>query len=496
MRFRRSRLVDLASGRVGLPQDVLVSGARLYRGGPILRTAAEEMIDLEGRYVLPGLWDEHVHFDLWAAAKTRFDISDCISANQVLNRLAARLLQLPYAEPIIAFGARRERWSDKTNTQALDAVTGSHPVAILMKDLGNAWVNSAGLHQWGFSELAHGSVSSGFLDRQETAHLVERLDQVDRARRTTAIAHAQHAAAAKGIVGIVDLQAGRGRIDQWRSRAQSTKHCLQIRIACWPDTVGDWVATGLTSGMPLDQAGWLSAGPLKIVADGSVASHAAWCTHSHPLPLGAHENPDVANISITELSELMSLAERSGINVAVHAIGQAIVSQVLDCFSETGAHGSIEHATVVRSEDLVQMADLGLTAGVQPARGCADGQNRALPRSRDPEHLQALATMARAGIPLRFGSDAPTAPLDPWLAISLAVNGAADEANPQPSQTLSIAQALRSSTAGISQLVPGGQADLVVLEQNPLTMDPRKLADIRPYLTMSQGRITYWADAD
>lgn len=495
MMLRHARLLDLASGRVGLPHDIWVGQERLHRGGQAPANSDDEEIDLAGRFVMPGLWDAHVHFDLWAAAGARPDLSECTSARDTLDQLAARLRRLAPGAPMIAMGARDSQWPDLPDTRELDAISADHPVAVCMADLHTVWVNSLGLRRWGFVDRADGTATSGVLRESDAFTMEDRLDQLDQIHRGESLALAQSQAAARGIVGIVDMQTGQHRIDEWRHRAADAEQRLQVHIACWPDTIDDWVATGLATGAGLDEDGWLTAGGLKVIGDGSVSSRTAWCSESYANPAPGVSPHGTPNISAAELSRLMSLAERSGISVSVHAIGDAAVARTLDCFAETGAHGRIEHATVMHDRDLARMAKLGVIASVQPAQILADQQGFSQVWTTMPDHLHALASMAQAHIGLVFGSDAPVAPLDPWLAISAAVSGGAPgKPTWQPDERLSIGQALRASTAGVNQLVPGGRADLVVLDADPHQLSAPELAQVRPYLTMSRGRVTYRRD--
>ena len=488
MRLRHARLINLVSGRASAPRDLLVSDDRLLRTADA--AVDDEVIDLGGRFVMPGLWDAHVHFDLWAASRVRLDVSECTSAAETLATVHAELTHMPAGKPLIAVGARNTIWSDVPGTCALDAVSGDHPVAVCMNDLHCVWVNTAGLRVWGFPDRATGSDASGILREHDAFALEDRLDEVDRHQRAAALTSAQSDAAARGVVGIVDMQTGDHRIDDWRERAATRHQKLRVRIACWPATVNDWVSTGLSSGEGLDDAGWLTSGPLKVIADGSISARTAWCALPYVHPAQGVDAHGQADVSTAELSHLMSLAERNGISMAVHAIGDAAVTRVVDCFTETGAHGSIEHATVMREHDLARMAALGLTASVQPVHRHSGGHGPDIVWAGQPDRLNAWSTMADAGIVLTLGSDAPVASLDPWRAISAAVCADAENLG---SEHLDIGQALRASTDGISQLVPGGRADLVVVDDNPFSLPPAALAGITPRLTIAHGRITHRA---
>ena len=112
------------------------------------------------------------------------------------------------------------------------------------------------------------------------------------------------------------------------------------------------------------------------------------------------------------------------------------------------------------------------------------------------EHLR---WMAEVGIPLRLGSDAPVAPLDPWLAMAAAVHRSADEREPwAPEQALTPQEALAASTDGITSIEVGGPGDLVLLDDDPMREDLHGTAEqaahlrgMRPLATVVRGRLVH-----
>ncbi|MET0467537.1 MAG: amidohydrolase family protein, partial [Aeromicrobium sp.] len=128
-----------------------------------------------------------------------------------------------------------------------------------------------------------------------------------------------------------------------------------------------------------------------------------------------------------------------------------------------------EHAQLMTREDIAQLAELGVRASVQPAhllddrdvteRLWADRADRCFPWRR----------LLDAGVDVAFGSDAPVAPLDPWVAMAAAVHRSADDRAPwNPAEALSAAEALAASVDGRDTLRVGGRADLVLLDRDPL----------------------------
>ncbi|WP_262425621.1 amidohydrolase family protein [Brachybacterium sp. Z12] len=174
------------------------------------------------------------------------------------------------------------------------------------------------------------------------------------------------------------------------------------------------------------------------------------------------------------LRDALTRAKAQGLSAAVHAIGDAAAQVALDAIRTVGIERArIEHAQMLTDDDIDAMAALGVTASVQPAHLLDD---RDATEAVWPGHgIQAfrLRDLLDAGVPLALGSDAPVAPLDPWLAMAAAVHRSADERPGwHPEQQLQPREALAASTDGIASLQVGGVGDVVLLEGDPFADVP------------------------
>ncbi|MCI1747946.1 MAG: amidohydrolase family protein [Acidipropionibacterium sp.] len=131
-------------------------------------------------------------------------------------------------------------------------------------------------------------------------------------------------------------------------------------------------------------------------------------------------------VSPEELVALMDRARDAGLRPAVHAIGDLAVSTVLDAFDRCGAGGSLEHAQLVDDADLPRFAALGVTASIQPAHLVDDRDATDVIWADRAQRSFRFRDLLDAGARLTMGSDAPVSPVDPWLAIRVAVERTGD----------------------------------------------------------------------
>lgn len=431
----------------------------------------EELVRADGRWIIPGLWDQHVHMGQWVQMSTRLDLAKTCSATEVLSVVAehARAMDAQGEGPndgvIIGQGYRVSGWSERAEPGALDAIADGRAVLLISGDGHTGWLSSKALQRFGLAG------PDRLIDENAWFELYSRLGELAPASSTlTDQYRAQiRAAHARGIVGITDFEYY-SSINRWPELVEANVGSLRVRAAFYPEYLNDVVSQGLKTGDAL--APLVTVGPLKIIADGSLSSMTAHCCDPYGAP--AAMTRGTANYSPPELEGLLSLATEAGLDVAVHAIGDAAATHALDAFERTGARGSIEHAQLMATRDIERMASLNITASVQPAHLLDDRSVIDRVWADRAERVFAFRTMREAGVTLALGSDAPVAPLDPWLAIDAAVYRAepGDDAW-MPNETLTQAEALFVSTNSEGPVRVGSLADLVLLEDNPLETRPR-----------------------
>ncbi len=467
--------------------DVLVRDGRIAEVLPAATAAAwpgTERLDLGGRWLIPGLWDQHVHFAQWAQTARRLDVSRAASAAEAASLVRERVLAAPEPgapgeELLVGFGFHDALWPDLPTRALLDEAAGTRPVILIAGDLHCSWLNTAAA-----ALLAPGSTEA-VLREDASFAVTSSLTAGDEATLDRWAAEAQRAAAARGVVGVVDFEYG-WTIDTWARRIAAGARDLRVEAGVYREDVERAIALGLRTGSAVEgTAGLLTLGRFKVISDGSLNTRTALCRHAYPD--GGH---GVANLSPEELLADMRLAAANGIEPAVHAIGDEANHRALDAFEALGSGGRIEHAQLVDPADIPRFARLGVTASVQPEHAMDDRDTADRLWASTAANAFPLASLADAGARLAFGSDAPVAPLDPWAAIASAVGRSRDGREPwHPEQAIPAGLALASSVR--SEIAAGEPADVAVLDADPLAASADELRAMPVAATLLAGRLTH-----
>lgn len=475
------------------PHDVVLAGGRIVDiapAGALKHPASAAVLDADDGWLMPGLWDHHVHLTQWALRAAREPLDHASSAAEATRIMAAAPVLADGRR--IGTGYRDALWADEPERLLLDAATGDVPTYLINADVHSVWLNTAALRREG-----HDPLGSGVLRELPAFEISRRLNAIDPARGDVLVDAAARGAAMRGIVGVVDLDMAWNE-DAWVRRLAAGFDALRIRFGIYPADLPRAVAEGLRTGDAVRDAAsdLVRVGPFKVITDGSLGTRTAACSHPYP---GTHGDHGVMTVPPEELLELMTVATAGGLESAVHAIGDVANSNALDAFARTGAVGTIEHAQLVAHADLHRFARLGVAASVQPAHAVDDRDIADHEWAAQTALAYPLRALADAGAELRFGSDAPVSALDPWTAIAAAVYRTNDDRpawHPEQSVPFELARAASTERGSGSDAVgiePGAVADLALCEADPRVADAAGLRGMRVAATMIAGRLTHRA---
>jgi hypothetical protein len=485
--LRNARIV----GGTGDPADIEISEGVIASVRPTssqFGPVVGEVIDVDGRWVTPGLWDHHVHFEQWAIARARVDLSGASSAAEAARVIGAAASR--HRDLIVGVGFRDALWPDVPTAELLDRATGETAAVLVSGDLHSAWLNTAARRRFDLP------VAASDLLREQAAFDVQlAVADLPRERVEALVTDAAGAAAARGVVGIVDFEwpdIG----PTWQERIAGGLTSLRVRCSVWPQNLDDAIGRAMHTGDPLSAtSGLATMGSLKVIIDGSLNTRTAYCFQAYPgeEATGAHGR---LTVEPAELVDLLTRARAAGLSAAVHAIGDHANSIALDAFEIAGYgpsdRSSIEHAQLLTERDIERMARLGLVASVQPEHALDDRDVADRYWAGRTDRAFAYRSLLDAGVPLALGSDAPVAPLDPWGAIAAAVHRSRNDRPPwHPEQQISAEDALPASSHTTVEV--GRVADLAVVDHDPFSCEPDALRTMPVAATMLGGRWTYRA---
>lgn len=487
------------------------------------------VIELEGRRVLPGFCDCHVHLLSGGLQLRRVDLKDAADEAEFGRRLKAFDRRLPPGRWMLGGNWDHDRtFGGRLPTAALiDRYVPDRPCLLVRYDGHMAVANSRALTLAGVTastaDPPGGEIVRDAANRQPTGllrdtamQLVEDLvPAISDEEMSDAVVAALRLAAQLGVTSLDDM-AGIGPADRrrllrlYQQLARDGRLTARIHFR-WPlEAWRELAELGIEEGFGGDV---LAIGGLKGFIDGSLGSSTAkmWQPYlNEPASTGIFVTPP------TRLGEMIAQADAAGLAVAVHAIGDEGNSMLLDQFAEVAAGNGprdrrfrIEHAQHLRPEDFARFAQGNVIASMQPYHAIDDGRwaEGRIGAERCASSY-AFRSLLDHGARLAFGSDWPVAPLDPLAGIDAAVNRRTlDGRHPDgwfPEQRITAAEAVRAYTLDaafacgaderLGSLVPGKLADLVVLSHDVLGDDgAAHITEAKVVLTVMAGRIVYEA---
>lgn len=529
------------AGREGfgpIIEAVAISNGRFLAGGADDQIRAyvgsnTQVINLGGRLVVPGFIDDHTHFFEGGFQLLTVDLKDARDEAEFTRRIAEKAKTLPSGRWIQGGDWDEEAWpTAKLPTRwMIDAVTPSNPVFISRYDGHAGLANSLALKLAGVTNETQAPPGGVIVRDAKTGEPTGVLKD-----------------AAKGLVGRVIPKPTEGEFEEALRAGLAEARRVGV-TAVENMTVGSDSPNGSFTGeiqlvRRAEREGWLTCrfyeiipiaewkrladagisrgmgseflklGALKAFADGSLGSRTAWMFEpfdddpaNHGLPMPLLDPP-------SRIEAEARGADGSGLQLAIHAIGDRAIATILDLYEKIGGEHSrerrfrIEHAQHVRPQDFARFAKLGVIASMQPYHAIDDGRwaEKRIGHER-ARSSYAWRSLLKAGAPLAFGTDWPVAPLDPLLGIYAAVTRATlDGKHPEGwflEEKLTIEEALRAYTTGSAYaafeekeqgtIAPGKLADAVVLSDDLFAISPEKIKDVHVVLTVVGGKVVYQA---
>jgi predicted amidohydrolase YtcJ len=508
-----------------------VAGSLAVRGGRIVylgddggaeawRGKATRVIDLAGRAVVPGLIDAHSHLLGLGSALGEIDLRGAASFDEAVRRVREAASHVSAGGWLRGRGWDQNLWPGKAfpSHQPLSRAVPDHPVWLTRVDGHAALLNARAMAVLGIDAGTKDPVG-GRLPRdaagQPTGVLVDRAMELAAGRippptpaelQSRLLAAARHCLE-RGLTTVTDMGVDESAYAAYSELRRAGR--LPLRVALFLSDEEALLARWFARGAEIDPKARLQVRGVKMYADGALGSRGAALLEPYS------DDPGNLGLLVTAGAHLEEVARRAashGFQVAIHAIGDRGGLLALDAMERAlgGPHPELrfrlEHAQVLRVQDIERMARLGIIASMQPTHATSD-----MPWAQDRlgearlERAYAWRKVLAAGGRLALGSDFPVESADPRLGLYAAVTRQDLDGQPPggwlPGERLTREEALRGFTldaawsvfleSEVGSLTPGKRADLVVFARDPQRAPEREIARAEIDMTLVDGQVAW-----
>jgi hypothetical protein len=550
--FAAAGLATTAWGAESREADLVVTNARVYtvddrrpkaqafavRGGKFIAIGSNDDIkaligkrtevhDAKGATVVPGFIDCHNHasgntllFEVLAG--NPFEV-EFVTIDSIVDKLTAKARKLPADTWIEGYFFDDTKVKDGRllNVHDLDRVSTTQPVMVEHRGGHTAFYNSRALEMAGvtkatpnvpggtYDKFPDGELNGRVTDRARGAfnrvgHRETFTPEEQARRNRQGMAHISRKFAQYGLTGVCHES---GSLDAIRAIRASGELKHRVSYEAVGPELEAMIATGKKTGTGDE---WIKLGAtMEHLADGSFSER----TMAMSTPFPGSNPPYYGNVTETQevLNAWVERVHRAGIQVNCHANGDVAIDHVLTAYERAqkafpvkDARWKITHCSLVNDDLIHRMKALGVTPALFSTYAYYNADKFHFYGEAMLKHTMAYRAMLDAGIPVCAGSDFDPGPFSPLMAIQAMVtrtgwNGETWGAN----QKITVDEALRVNTLNGAwdtfeetikgSITPGKLADFVVLEDDPHTVDPSRIKDIKIRRTVVGGATTYQA---
>jgi predicted amidohydrolase YtcJ len=499
------------------------------------RGASTKVIDAQGKLVLPGFTDCHIHFMEGALGLTQVDLNGAESVPEIQKRVKE------YAASHLAGSDPDKAWiggmgwlystfgaAALPDKKILDDVVPDRPIFLQAYDGHSSWANSKALALAGIARQTpdppHGKIvrdekgeATGAL-KESAGDLVTKV--MPKPTHEVRLAALRLGMREANKFGLVRVHSAGGDFewlnlyDELRQRQQLTVRFYVAYFLDPPQLTPDAIEQ-IEQARRTYHDDWISGGVVKTMLDGVIEAHTAAMLETYsddPTQIGKlFWEPAKYKQALSEL-------DRRGLQIFTHAIGDKSVRLALDAYQAAAeanhtrdARPRIEHIETITAQDIPRFGKLGVIASFQPLHAYPnDNVLHVWARNAGTERTQRAwvwHSVESTGGALAFGSDWPVVTLNPWPGVQNALTRRTREGDPPggfvPQERISLEDAIKAYTLGAAfagrrektegSLEPGKLADLIVLSQDPFKIRPEQIANTEVMLTMVGGKAVYQA---
>ena len=482
-----------------------------------------KVIDLQGKRLVPGFNDAHVHFLDGGAGLASVQLRDAATQEEFRKRIGEFAAKLAKGRWVLNGNWDHENWKPASlpTRQLIDAVTPNNPVFINRLDGHMALANSLALKLAGITRAtkdpdggtivrdANGE-PTGVLKDAAMNFVYKVIPDPTEAEMIESIKAAMRYAAENGVTSVQDMSASPDVLGVYQTLLARGELSVRVSghqpLAAWERLA----AAGIRANFGNDK---LKIGGLKGFADGSLGSTTALFFAPYLDAPNTSGLPSDEMFPESKMRDRIVAADKAGLQIAIHAIGDKANKTILDFFAEAEKQNGqrdrrfrIEHAQHLRPEEIKQFANQHVIASMQPYHAIDDGrwaENRI--GAERAKGTYAFRSLLDAGVVLAFGSDWFVAPMEPLMGIYAAVTRQTlDGKRPNgwvPEQKISVAEAVKAFTLGSAfasfdekikgSIEVGKLADFAVLSADLFKINPIEIEKTKVVMTIFDGRVIF-----
>lgn len=518
-----------------LTQAIAIKNNRIVRVGTSqqikkLAKKGTRFINLEGKMVMPGINDAHIHFLSGSLGLTKINLNDCTTEQEALDSIADYAKKNPTKKWILGMGWQYKIFKNgMPNKSSLDKIISDKPVFIESYDGHSAWANSKALEMAGInSETKFNGFGEIIKDAQgqptgaiteAACYLVDKF--IPEPTRTEKIEALKTGMKYAATLGITSIQNASGTIEEFELYQYLLKKGLMTLRSSTAFSAGNNTSQAdINSFVKLKNSmasnPFLKAGAIKFVLDGVIESHTAVMLNPYSdVPKTAETANGKIALDYKVYKKLVTQFDTLGFQIYTHAIGDSSVRAALNAYefakntNQTyNRRHRIEHIEQSNTMDIPRFAKLGVLASMEPIHadpGTIDVWAKAVGNERLPFSF-VWNTILKNKVKLVFSSDWPACITpNPMRGLHNAVNRRTIDGLPEngwvPEQKISLFEALKAYTQGGAyssfeekikgKIEAGYLADLIVLSQNLFEIPQMDIYKTKVLMTMVDGKIVY-----